>query len=371
VIVRIIAALGLPRKGPESIGGAVGAGWNAPCSMAAPSPPGRTSMMKACNGLMITCALFAIGCVAEEPELASSQEQVGAPAARADLEVTGCPTTAPEIFGPVNIMYGPRPTFSWGAVPGASTYTLFVIDDANPSWWHRATGILGTSYTPGEDLPMDRPLRWKVKGEGDCTGPYASADFLFLQTPAPCPPVVAPVLTVSGPPGNPRPLFSWTPVPGATSYQLYVLRVPDETFPVPPVDVSATRHRYDEPLAHGTYRAVVRTHSPCGRGPSTASTYFTIDGSSCPHVGTPSAIAPYGLTTVRPTFTWNGVQGCTLYQLYVQLWDGSLLFGASSDKPILVLPFDLPPGAVLRWRVKCDDACGPGPYSPYTPILAQ
>jgi hypothetical protein len=338
-------------------------------------------MLKTCTGWVIaTCAVLAGGCMADDSGLDSELEppQLEASAigeTSDELQITGCPTTAPELFGPENLMYGPRPTFSWGAVPGATSYTLYVLDDANPSWWHRATGITGTSYTPSEDLPMHRQLRWKVKGEGDCAGPYASVGFLYLLTPAPCPPVDPPrMLSPSGPDQPARPLFSWTQSAGAIRYRLFILRL-DDTFAVPPIDLSGLRYRLDVALPPGDYRAKVGIDSPCGRGPSSEpSIYFSIPAPpSCPRVGVPTTIYPGFVSTVRPTFTWAPVPGCTSYQVYVQQYaePGDIVFGASSPTTSLLSPIDLPLGGVLRWKVKCDDACGAGPYSPIQPFFVR
>lgn len=114
-----------------------------------------------------------------------------------------CPPTAAPVpggpSGPVNTL---RPTFTWSAVAGATSYTLYVLDPQE-NWVVRATDLTSTSFTPTTDLPAGIQLRWKVKGESACgPGPYSPSTYFTVQDPnaAPWVRITSPVQdsTVSG-----------------------------------------------------------------------------------------------------------------------------------------------------------------------------
>jgi hypothetical protein len=99
------------------------------------------------------------------------------------------PTAAPTPAGPAGDVGTARPTFSWTAVPGATSYTLYVLDPAE-NWVIRQTNLTTTSFTPTSNLPEGVELRWKVKGESSCgPGPYSPSTYFTLQPPAPPPSV--------------------------------------------------------------------------------------------------------------------------------------------------------------------------------------
>lgn len=133
--------------------------------------------------------------------------------------------------GPVGDITDPQPTFSWAPVPGATSYTLYVLGaaDDGPIYVHR-TGITSTSFRPSDSLSAYTPMRWKVKAEAPCgAGLYASGGTFRIVPAALCPPTVAP--TLFGPEGTIReaaPTFCWTPVPGASEYVIALLYAADD-----------------------------------------------------------------------------------------------------------------------------------------------
>ncbi|MCY1021855.1 Ig-like domain-containing protein [Pyxidicoccus sp. MSG2] len=122
----------------------------------------------------------------------------------ASLPLAQCPPTQPPVgHWPHDFVGTARPTFSWTAVSGATSYTLYVLDPAE-NIIVRQTNLTQTSFTPTSDLPGGVLLRWKVKGESPCgPGPY-SQDLYFTVPGPPAPPsvrIVAPAdeSTVTGP----------------------------------------------------------------------------------------------------------------------------------------------------------------------------
>jgi hypothetical protein len=150
-------------------------------------------------------------------------------AARADAQCLPAPAS---VNGPSGTITNPQPTFSWAAVPGAQSYTLYVLTIPEEAWAVRATGITGTSFQPGSALPINHDMRWKVKAEGACgAGAYANGATFRVGNGPSCPPTVAP--TLFGPEGNitdAAPTFCWTSVPGAEEYVIALLYAPDDGY---------------------------------------------------------------------------------------------------------------------------------------------
>lgn len=182
--------------------------------------------------------------------------------------------------GPVGTITDPRPTFSWAAVPGATSYTLYILGAADDGpIIVRQTGITGTSFR-APALPAGQDMRWKVKGEGACgAGAYASGQVFRVSAPASCPPTVAPVL--SGPSGtisNSSPTFCWSSVPGAEEYVIALLYAPDDgdyvfgqAFSTPDTCINLGQLPVNTPM-----RWKIKTECNEHYGPFSDSVYFTI-----------------------------------------------------------------------------------------------
>ncbi|HEU4391019.1 MAG TPA: hypothetical protein VFV34_24650 [Blastocatellia bacterium] len=290
--------------------------------------------------------------------------------AAVDKGLAQCPpTSAPTALGPSGNIATATPTFTWTAVPGAQSYTLYVVRVSDEFILLQQLNITTTSFTPATGLPINVDLRWKVKAESSCgPGPYSA--ILYFRIPGSCPPNVPP--TAISPSGNitqGRPTFSWTGVPGAESYTLYVLRVSDEAIILGQPGITTTSFTSPFTLPLDTdLRWKVKGESSCGPGPYTNSVYFRIPSATlCPPVDWPFPFAPSGETTnARPTFLWSPVVGASSYTLYVQqASDGAILLRQTGITSTSFTPASpLPVGLDMRWKVKGESVCGPGPYSP-------
>jgi len=197
---------------------------------------------------------------------------------------------------------------------------------------------------------------------------------------APCPPPSGPSPNPIGPAGNiteDQPLVSWDPVPGIDEYVVVILLAsPDAQYAVTPNQQpfhieGATSFR-PPPLPRNTpMRWKVKTEfgTEC-YGLYSPSTYFTVTGSApCPPAAAPTPFEPFGsINDQRPVFTWSAVPGAESYTLYVlrvsddfQYVRATNITGTSLRSPVV-----LPKGVPLRWKVKGESHCGPGPYSPST-----
>ena len=281
------------------------------------------------------------------------------------------PRGAPVANGPQGAIDSATPTFSWSAVPGAQSSTLYVLRVSDEAIVLRQTGITGTSFVPSSPLPGGVDLRWKVKAESSCgAGPYSGNRFFRIEGVAACSPTDPPV--ASGPAGTvnePRPNFAWTPVDRASSYTLHVLRVSDEAVVLRQTDIRGTNFTPSDPLPTGIpLRWKVKGESDCGPGPYSNQLFFDIQGvTACPPNQAPVAEGPAGVIgTATPTFSWSAVPGAASYTLYVlRVSDEAIVMRQTDIAETAFTPTTpLPTGTELRWKVKGESACGPGAYSP-------
>jgi hypothetical protein len=285
------------------------------------------------------------------------------------------PTQAPAALQPSGTILEDRPTIKWTAVNGAQSYTLYVLRVSDEAIILRKTGLTATSFRPASPLPSNIDLRWKVKGESSCgPGPYSPSTYFRVSGGGvPCPPTQAPV--ANGPSGtitDSRPTFAWQPVPGAQTYTLYILRVSDEAIILRKTGLTATSFRPAAPLPSNVdLRWKVKGESPCGPGPYSPSIYFrvNVNGPPCPPTQAPVAEGPSGNTSdSTPTFSWRSVPGAETYTLYVlRVSDEAILLRATGITGLEHTPGSpLPSNVELRWKVKGESVCGPGPYSSST-----
>jgi len=282
------------------------------------------------------------------------------------------PTVAPAPSGPSGTIINSTPTFVWGAVPGANSYTLYLLKTSDESVVLRQTDIMGTSFAPASPLPKGVDLRWKVKSESSCgSGPYSPSVAFRIDEVTPCPPVASPETSApSGNIGSTTPTFSWTAVPGASSYTLYIIKMSDESVVLRQTTLTGLSFAPSSPLPVGIeLRWKVKSESTCGPGPYSPSISFRIGQTPppCPPTAAPNPGEPSGsINNQAPTFSWSAVPGANSYTLYVlKLSDESVVLRQTNITGTAFTPTSpLPRGIDLRWKVKSESSCGPGPYSP-------
>jgi hypothetical protein len=199
-------------------------------------------------------------------------------AAPASASAACVPDAPVQIAPSAGYVYSARPVFRWQAVPGATSYTLYVQMGDSDVILYRAAGLTGTASQPPTDLPLNVLVRWKVKAENGCgAGPYSPITYFTVAPPGPCPPSDAPEAWYpEGWIDSDSPRFEWSGVPGATSYTLYVIRVADEGTQVRVTNLTNTWYQASG-LPHGVdLRWKVKAESPCGPGPYSRHVYFTV-----------------------------------------------------------------------------------------------
>jgi hypothetical protein len=131
----------------------------------------------------------------------------------------------PTLLEPVNWSYPTfTPTFKWTAIEGAEHYRLeYTSDETCDFNVGTAIETRQTSYTPTDTFPNDKRYCWHVRVEsGQAVGEWSETWYLqkqwYLQ-----PQLLTPTnLYQTGL----YPLYSWTPVPGASRYKIEISESP-------------------------------------------------------------------------------------------------------------------------------------------------
>lgn len=128
---------------------------------------------------------------------------------------------APELISPIaNIRSDGRPEFTWTPVTGAARYDIWVNDlTTGESGVIRHTHVPHASFTPGEALPTDHRFIWTVRAiNANGTPGEWAVHRVFTLTSFLAPVLYAPPTAA----GTSRPTFTWSEVPHAARYDLWL-----------------------------------------------------------------------------------------------------------------------------------------------------
>jgi LasA protease len=245
-----------------------------------------------------------------------------------------------------------RPTFSWGVVSGATSYVFQLSTSSSFSPLLVNAAPTAAIYTVTSDLPRNVQLFWRVYARG--TNPSAwSATFSFTSAaPPPIPTLVSPVSgsLVSGY----TPSLDWNDMPGADYYQLQVATSSSFTTAYLVYSQTPNPSEFGIPAAltaNKKYFWRVRSYALNGQYSLWSPMRYFSTAMLPPVLLAPGLGA--SLTTLRPTFDWNGVSGATGYTIQVSSVPDfstrlvNTAVTASYYKPSINLPQDMP----LYWRV--------------------
>lgn len=194
------------------------------------------------------------------------------------------------------------PTFTWDAVAGATQYRVFLSN--------RTTGgdaivdqqVSGTSFTPTSDLGFGRYLIWvRPVGLNGFEAAWSSSEDYYIGP------------TLLGPSGSildSQPQFSWTTIPGAATYHLFVTGPGGVLINTP--GLTSNSFTPNSPLPDGDFRWWIKPSTADGAGGAwSLPTLFSTGGRTkvTSHSGT--------ITDSIPEFTWPAVQGAQSYEIYV------------------------------------------------------
>lgn len=262
----------------------------------------------------------------------------------------------PTLVGPSGPVATNRPFFSWNpdANRYSSTYNFYLTVGGNK---YTNIWVSATNYTPPSALPFGSFVWWLRGASADGNGPWAASMAFTHGTPVALYPTGTVTVTRT-------PVFSWTEVPGATWYRLWIKK---GSGTYTQCWVQATNWTSPNGLTGTNYQWWVQAYNSRGTGPWSARADFSI----------PRAI-PAVITLVSPTgnsagatqnYTWQSDPAATQYQLLVKKgttswytkWYSTGITGGNIVKAVS----GHTAGQTYNWSVRGYTPDGTGPWSAF------
>lgn len=294
--------------------------------------------------LMVTVAhpLPANACSLERPRLISPAEE------------------ATELPSPVQ--------FEWTAVEGAEGYRVSVVEEN-----FDIDVIAETSRTSASSLLSPGAYAWFVEAFFDnCESTVSDIHIFETARAANCSRAVATLLTpVRGAQATPRVTFSWTPVPGALSYDVNA-SLDDGEFAFVGATTATSLTAY---LGEGHVTWQVQAEfNGCDDTTSQSASFDITADPACSNTA-PLLVAPADRSTNVPTivdFIWTPVEGATRYSVLVTTGDGDDVrtIGGTTETRLRA---SVPVGSV-SWAVAAEfDHCPPAvsPLSTFSAVSSR
>ncbi len=168
-------------------------------------------------------------------------------------------TMVPSGVYPVSLTFRNTGTTTWTS---AEQYRLGSQFPPNNNTWGRTRFDLPHDVAPGQEVtfagnvtapsnPASYHFRWRMVKDstGEWFGEQSNNLVIVVGGGGPCPPTQAPQgIAPQGLVDDPTPTFSWTPVPGANTYTLYVQTPPNGDVILRAADITGTSFTPAEPL---------------------------------------------------------------------------------------------------------------------------
>ena len=249
---------------------------------------------------------------------------------------------APIITGPLAVTPSLRPTITWSPVAGADRYEIWIKNQsANVNPFLRAT-VNSASFSPTSDLGIGRYNLWIRAGNEEGQFSEYTPQFNFKITTKAIFNVVERYQTTA------TPTLTWSPLAGATRYDLWINNLTTgQQQVVRATDLAETFWTSPTDLPMGSYRAWVRG---LDASDLPADWSIAVDFLVLPTVAVNS---PLNATFDRtPTFEWGTVSGAVGYDLVLR--DANTGAVVSNPNNIAGTSYtqltDLPLGQ-YRWQV--------------------
>ncbi len=252
--------------------------------------------------------------------------------------------SSPTVVTPSAPTNDARPLLSWTAVPNATSYDVVVTDLTRGVDNFFTATVPGTSIIPNIDFGLGRfsvsvrvAATAIVGQQSNWSGPL-----VFESRVSMAPPIVSRLQNTA------RPTIAWSPLQGASQYDLLISnRTTGQSQFIRQTISTGTSFTPSSDLPMGVYRASIRGLSADGvTGLFSSATEFIV-------VPAPTVIGPLNPTFSRqPTFSWNAVTGAVSYELVLRNANNGQV--VHSVPNLLVTnwtpPADLPVGT-YRWQV--------------------
>jgi hypothetical protein len=251
------------------------------------------------------------------------------------------------------------PTLQWSAAANATYYSVSITDTTSNATWASAA-VAGTSYTLAVPLASGDTYQWSVQAFDDTGNFSAPSQSLNFGVSVPS----LGTSTLTGPSGivtTGTPTLTWSAVPGALGYSLFLQDTTTNSLVLNGVAVGTTSYTPGAALTDGdNYTWYVQANDGSGNtSPSSQALGFTV---ALPpvQVGVPSEIAPTAnVTTSTPSFQWTQVPGAVGYQLQIldmttNTAGASIQVAGTSFTPTSPLTY----GDNYEWEVMAYDGAG-------------
>lgn len=211
----------------------------------------------------------------------------------------------PTITPMVRMQPTSRPTITWSPVLGAETYRVWVSNlSTGRSPVILQEGLTTNTFTPNAALPIGVYRVWVAAWSGGISAGWSSPVDIQIA-PAPVPSNLTPTMLGER--------FSWSSVPGATSYEFQLKNLRTNELRLN-ISVQGTSLSQIPELFSGTsYRWWVRARSAQGVFSLWSGPNDFIAG------GQTTVLTPTGTSSNRtPLITWQAVEGAVRYELLLR-----------------------------------------------------
>jgi hypothetical protein len=257
---------------------------------------------------------------------------------------------APTPVSPAGPVTSLEPTLTWTAGSGADHLELWLSDLTTGQVVVDANTLAGssTSWTPSTPLPPNHQFEWWLRSfdAQNQAGPWSNG-LTFSSDATPI------LLAPSGAIDSLQPALTWTAIPGADHYEVYLSDLNSGQI-IDQKNVAAATFTPASPLNSGhSYQWWVRTWDNHGNAsPWSGSLTFQAGGAAVP-----VPIGPEGTGSPTPTFTWNPAAGADHYELYVSdLNTGQVIDNANVPGTSAALALSLGDG--YEWWVRSISSSG-------------
>jgi hypothetical protein len=237
---------------------------------------------------------------------------------------------------------GSSAALSWGAVSGATTYTVQYKTSTSSTWITAGNTTSATYSLTG--LSANTAYNWKVKT--DCSNYSTTANFTTGSGGGSC---VAPSglsttnITISSA------KFNWNAVTGAANY---TVQFKTNSSTVWQTAGTATTNTYTiNSLSAGTaYNWRVKAN--CSTGYSATATFTTLTGGGGGTCNPPATLTNNTVGPNSAVISWSSVSGATSYTLQIKYASSSSWYTLGTVGSTQVTISGLQPSTSYHWRVK-------------------
>ncbi|GGD41294.1 hypothetical protein GCM10011514_01680 [Emticicia aquatilis] len=226
---------------------------------------------------------------------------------------------------------------SWGAVSGATNYTVQYKTSSATTWTVAGT-VSTTTYTLS-GLVASTAYNWQVKA--NCSAYSATANFSTLA--ATC---AAPVSLASSSIASTTASVSWGTVSGATSYTVQY-KTSSATTWITAGTVSTTTYALSGLVANTSYNWQVKAN--CSAYSATAS--FTTLASTC---AAPVSLASSSIASTTASVSWGAVSGATSYTVQYKTSSATTWTTAGTVSTTTYALSGLVASTAYNWQVKAN-----------------